>query len=101
MPTEIIITISDAGLPIVKAALDAENDFRLREQTRPQITMQQFLQEHTETQFGITADRIAAVERKCKLDSIFSKIDAMDAKHYDAVLVAIEAMKEKPAEVVP
>lgn len=92
MSTDFTVSIVDQALPIVQAILDADNDFRRREQTRPQITLAEMVQGTIETAYGITAADLAVRERDTKRAAITAKIVAADAKTLDAILAAVDAV---------
>jgi len=96
MSTDFTVSIVDAALPIVQAILDADNDFRRREQTRPQITLAEMVQGTIETAYGITAADLAVRERDVKRAAITAKVVAADTKMLDAILAAVDAVKADP-----
>ena len=100
MSTDFTVSIVDAALPIVQAILDADNDFRRREQTRPQITMAEMVQGTIESAYGITAGHLAVRERETKRGLILGKIDSADTRLFDAISEAIDTIVPRPVPVV-
>ena len=102
--TQINVTISDEGLPIVQAALDAHNDYIRREQLTPELTLEQFIQQAVEMNYGIKPEHLAARELKDARMELNDKLDTLDLKgiqSMSAVAADIGAKAEPIENVKP
>jgi hypothetical protein len=102
MPTNITVSISDEGLPIVQAALDADNDYRRREALRPELTLEQFIQELVDTAYHIKPEHIEAKELAEAKAELQAKVDTLDLKGIQAMTEAAIGIgiKAEPIEDV-